>query len=87
MNAYYHPHFKRSFRNLDPHVKELAEERVALFKRAPFNVRLDTHRLHGRLKKLWSFSVDGRNRILFEFLNKTQTEAVFLDIGDHRIYR
>jgi mRNA-degrading endonuclease YafQ of YafQ-DinJ toxin-antitoxin module len=83
MIVYHHPHFKRSFRKLDRRVKELAEEKVVLFKGDPFNVRLDTHRLRGKLKKLWSFSVDGRNRILFEFLNKAQTEAAFFDIGDH----
>ena len=87
MIVYHHPHFKRSYRKLDRQIKEQAEERVALFKRDPFNIRLDTHRLHGKLKRQWSFSVDGRNRVLFEFLNTAKTEAVFLDIGDHRIYR
>lgn len=87
MTIYYHSHFRRSYRRLDRQIKGVAEERVALFKHDPFHIRLDTHRLHGKLKHQWSFSVDGRNRILFEFLNKAQTAVVFLDIGDHRIYR
>ena len=87
MTIYYHPRFLRSYRGLDSRIKTQAEESVALFRRDPFNIRLDTHRLHGKLKKQWSFSVNNRDRILFEFLNKSQTEAVFLDIGDHRIYR
>ena len=87
MIVYYHPHFQRSWWKLDRQSKKLAEERVVLFKRDPFSVRLDTHHLHGKLKRQWSFSVDGRNRILFEFLNTAKTEVVFLDIGDHRIYR
>lgn len=87
MTIYYHPRFKKSYYGLDEQIKAQAEESVALFRSNPFNVRLDTHRLHGKLKKQWSFSINNRYRILFEFLNNTQTEAVFLDIGDHRIYR
>jgi Txe/YoeB family toxin of Txe-Axe toxin-antitoxin module len=75
------------YRRLDSEIKRQTEESVALFRRDPFHVRLDTHRLHGKLKRQWSFSVDSRNRILFEFLNSSKTEAVFLDIGNHRIYR
>lgn len=87
MKIYYHPRFKRSYRGLDSQIKVQAEESVALFRTDPFNIRLDTHRLHGKLKKQWSFSINSRYRILFEFLDKAKTEAVFLDIGDHRIYR
>ena len=87
MIVYYHPRFQRSFRKLDRNVKKQGEGVVALFKRDPFNIRLDTHRLHGKLERQWSFSIDSRNRILFEFLDKVQKEVVFLDIGDHRIYR
>lgn len=87
MIIYYHPRFRRSYRGLDKQIQAQAEESIALFRRDPFTVRLDTHRLHGKLKKQWSFSVNNRDRILFEFLNKVQTEVVFLDIGDHRIYR
>lgn len=87
MIIYHHPRFKKSYYGLDEQIKAQAEKSVALFRSDPFNVCLDTHRLHGKLKKQWSFSVNIRHRILFEFLNKAQTEVVFLDIGDHRIYR
>lgn len=87
MTIYHHPHFRRSYRGFDEQIKAQAEESVALFRRDPFDIRLNTHRLHGKLKKQWSFSVNKRDRILFESLNKAQTEAVFLDIGDHSIYR
>ncbi len=64
-----------------------ARERIMMFERDSFDSRLDTHRLHGKLKNQWSFSVDVRNRILFEFLDKKKGDVVFLDIGDHSIYR
>lgn len=87
MTIYHHPRFLRNYRKLDEQTKAQAEKQVALFRRSPFDTRLDTHRLHGKLSKQWSFSVNNRERVLFEFLNKAQTEVVFLDIGDHRIYR
>lgn len=87
MIIYYHPHFQRKYRGLEKQIQTQAEESVALFRCDPFNIRLDTHRLHGKLKKQWSFSVNNHHRILFEFLNKTKTEVVFLDVGPHSIYR
>ncbi|KKU67993.1 MAG: Plasmid stabilization system [Parcubacteria group bacterium GW2011_GWA2_47_16] len=87
MTIYYHPRFQRNYRGLDEQIRTQAEESISLFQSDPFNIRLDTHRLHGRLKKQWSFSVNNRDRILFEFLNKSHTEVVFLDVGPHSIYR
>lgn len=75
------------FHRLDPQLQMRARERIMMFERDSFDSRLDTHRLHGKLKNQWSFSVDVRNRILFEFLDKKKGDVVFLDIGDHSIYR
>ncbi|MEK7069140.1 MAG: hypothetical protein AAB947_02025 [Patescibacteria group bacterium] len=68
-------------------MQRLADRRILLFRRDPFDPRLDTHPLHGKLKKQWSFSINQRDRILFEFLDKKKEEVAFLDIGDHSIYR
>ena len=87
MTIYYHPHFKHNYRQLDPQIKAKAEIQEALFRKNAFDIHLDTHPLHGKLKKQWSFSVDNRYRILFEFSNKQKTEVIFLDIDTHDIYR
>jgi len=87
MTIYVYSRYRRSYENLDPQLQRLADERIAIFRRNQFDPRLDTHRLHGKLKKQWSFSVDQRYRILFEFLGKKKEEVVFLDIGNHSIYR
>lgn len=87
MTIYLYPRYRRSYKRLDPQLQRLADERIKVFRQNAFDPRLDTHRLHGKLKTQWSFSVDDRNRILFEFLNKEKVEVVFLDIGDHSIYR
>jgi len=87
MIIYYHPRFQRSYRRLDPPIKALVTKQIAIFRSNPFDTRLDAHHLHGRLKKQWSFSVNRRYRILFEFLGRNRNEVVFLDVGPHGIYR
>ncbi|OHA26538.1 MAG: hypothetical protein A3C06_03100 [Candidatus Taylorbacteria bacterium RIFCSPHIGHO2_02_FULL_46_13] len=87
MIIYYHPRFQRSYRGLEQKTKMRAEARLEIFKKNPFDSRLGTHRLHGKLKKQLSYSVNSQYRILFEFLNKDKTEVIFLDIGTHDIYK
>ena len=87
MTIYVYARYRRSFSRLDPQLQRLAKHRISLFRQKPFDPRLDTHPLHGKLKKQWSFSVDTRTRVLFEFLDKKKSEVVFLDIGDHSLYR
>jgi mRNA-degrading endonuclease YafQ of YafQ-DinJ toxin-antitoxin module len=87
MTIYYHPRFQRSYKHLDPQIQKTAEKRVAIFRQTPLDQRLGTHRLHGKLKALWSFSIDSRHRVLFEFLTAGQDEVVFLDVGNHSLYQ
>jgi mRNA-degrading endonuclease YafQ of YafQ-DinJ toxin-antitoxin module len=47
----------------------------------PFDPALKTHKLSGKLKELWSFSVDYDERVLFYFTE--DNKAVFVDIGSH----
>ncbi len=55
-----------------------------MFRKNKFDPRLETHKLHGKLKDLWSFSVGNKYRIVFEFDN---SDVIFLDIGDHDLYK
>ncbi|MFH1956778.1 MAG: hypothetical protein ABIJ28_03975 [Patescibacteria group bacterium] len=50
----------------------------------PFDVRLKTHKLHGKYKNFWSFSISGSCRVIFKFANNE--EVVFIDAGNHDIY-
>lgn len=87
MTIHVYTRYRHSYKKLDSQLQELANQRISIFQNNLFDSRLDTHRLHGKLKNQWSFSVDGRNRILFEFLDKKKEDVVFLDIGDHSIYK
>ncbi|HUY05119.1 MAG TPA: hypothetical protein VMV62_00115 [Candidatus Paceibacterota bacterium] len=46
--------------------------------------RLKVHKLHGKFSDCFSFSVNYRTRIVFEYLSKD--EVALLAIGDHEIY-
>lgn len=76
--------FERSLKKLSGSLVEKVVERALLFKKDPFDSRLKTHKLHGKLKDKWSFSVDTTCRVLFEF---DGAEIIFLDIGDHDLYK
>lgn len=84
MKIYYRPDFVKSYKKLSLDVKEKAELKEGLFRKNPFNPQLRTHKLHGKLKNLWSFSVDNKVRVLFRF---EREDIIFLDIGDHDLYK
>ena len=84
MQIYYSSKFKREYKKLTREVKLLAEEKEVIFRKNPFDKRLDAHKLHGRLKEFWSFSLDSRSRIIFEFAKKNI--VWFHSVGDHSVY-
>jgi len=54
-----------------------------LFLNDPFDSRLKTHKLSGKLKDLWSFSLEYDLRVVFFFTKDKPKKAVFVDIGTH----
>lgn len=78
--------FKRKYKKLSYELKERAKEKEKIFKEDPFDPRLDTHKLHGKDKSLWAFSINRSLRIKFEFLGNNQ--VLYVDIGPHdNVYR
>ena len=85
MEIEYSSHFKRAYQKLDIAVQKKAERKEILFQKNPFSTTLETHKLHGKLKGFCSFSVDSKFRIVFKFI--TGKKVIFLDVGDHDVYR
>lgn len=56
-------------------------QKLELFTVDPYDQSLKTHKLSGKLKEVWSFSVDYDERVLFYFTE--DGKAVFVDIGSH----
>ncbi len=86
MDIEYSSHFRRAYSKLESRVQQKAERAERLFRKNPFDPKLDTHKLKGKLKMFWSFSIDYYNRIAFRFV-KGKNKVVFLDAGDHDIYK
>jgi len=57
--------------------------RLDLFIKDPFDPKLKTHKLSGKLKNLWSFSIENDVRVVFFFTDDKPKRAVFVDLGSH----
>jgi mRNA-degrading endonuclease YafQ of YafQ-DinJ toxin-antitoxin module len=82
---YYSSKFLRALKSLPKELKPTVVEREAIFRKDCFDSRLKTHKLSGKYKEHWSFSIDFSYRIMFKFL--TDTEVLFENVDDHTIYR
>lgn len=76
--------FKKEYKRLPQRIKDIAKEKEFIFRDNPFDIRLGTHKLHGKEKDLWAFSVNRSYRIKFIFLSEGC--VLFLEIGTHEIY-
>lgn len=84
MTIVYQPIFEKRYRNLPEPVKRLAEQKEVLFSKNPFDPRLRTHKLHGKFKDLYAFSINRSYRIIFDFISADIVR--FHTIGKHDIY-
>ena len=84
MEVVFIPKFLRLLKKLPPDLQEEVMERIGLFKDKKNHKLLKVHKLHGRLKEYYGFSIDFRNRIVFDYLS--DTEVVLLAVGDHTVY-
>jgi len=57
--------------------------RLEIFVNEPFDSKLKTHKLSGKLKGLWSFTIEYDLRIVFFFTNDKPKQAIFVDLGTH----
>lgn len=77
--------FRKSYEKLPRRIKEAALEKEKIFRQNPFDSRLDTHKLHGRYKDYWAFTVISQYRIMFAFAAKNIID--FINVGTHEIYK
>jgi addiction module RelE/StbE family toxin len=85
MEIIYSSKFAREYKKLPRKVKSKAEEHETIFRQNPHDPRLNTHKLHGRLKEFWSFSMGSKYRIIFEFGDNNT--IYFHSVGSHDIYQ
>jgi len=85
MRICYSGKFAREYRKLPPAVKNMAEKKEQIFRQNPFDECLGTHKLKGALKDFYSFSINNKYRIIFEFISRE--ESWFHSVGSHSIYK
>lgn len=85
MKIYYSSKFVKGYKRLPKSVKLIAENKEKTFRKDPFDLTLKTHKLSGKLKEYYSFSIDYQYRIIFEFVGK---DIVWFHlVGTHEIYK
>lgn len=84
MGVKYLPKFIRMFNKLDPALQDEVVEKIELFKNPKNHKLLKVHKLKGRLQGSYSFSIDYKNRIVFEY--ETKEIALLMAVGDHDVY-
>lgn len=85
MEIMYSSKFAREYKKLPKNIKDTAEEQEAVFRKNPFDQKLKTHKLKGKLSGFLSFSIGYKYRIIFEF-TKDKNMVYFHSVGDHDIY-
>ena len=85
LKVYYKPAFIRMYNKLPVSLQNEVVSRIELFKDTKNHKLLDVHKLHGKLRKYYGFSVDYNNRVVFDYLSGS--EAVLFAVGDHDVYK
>jgi addiction module RelE/StbE family toxin len=84
VRIYYSSKFAKEYKRLPKNIKLLAEKKELIFRANQYESQLKTHKLQGRLKSFWAFSINREYRIIFEF--KDNNTVWFHSIGTHAIY-
>ena len=82
MEVTYTPSFIRQYKALDPNLQEEVLEKIEQFKNIKNHKALKVHKLTGRLKDRYSFSVNYKIRIVFQYHSKKEVLLFSLRIYD-----
>ena len=77
--------FKRLIRK-NPQLRPIINKTLKQLEKDHFHPSLRTHKLTGDLADIWSCSIDYQHRILFEFIQDSETKEnaiLLLNIGSH----
>jgi mRNA interferase YafQ len=81
--------FKRGLKKAvrsNPHLEHKIFDMLELLCENPFDSRLRSHKLHGKLDGLWACVIEYDCRLVFAFEKDPQTDnpfIVLIDIGKH----
>ncbi|MBU1091391.1 hypothetical protein KKA27_00810 [Patescibacteria group bacterium] len=81
----YFPKFIRQYNVFGEDLRAEIKEKINLLKDPRNHEFLKVHKLRGYFKGCYSFSVNYKTRIVFEYVSKR--EIALLAIGDHDVYK
>jgi len=81
----YAPSFLRQLKKLPPALQKEAKEKIQFFSQRKNHRQLGVHKLKGKLKGKYSFSINYSYRIVFIWL--PDGTAGLLEIGNHDVYK
>jgi len=81
----YSTKFIKELKNQTPEIIKLAIKKENIFRDNPLHPSLRIHPLQGKLQGLWTISITGGYRIIFE--RQKNGDILFISIGKHDIYR
>lgn len=82
---YYSKKFVKELKKLPEEIIKLAIKKEDIFKNNPLHPSLRLHELHGKFIGIWSISITGNYRIIFERMDNG--DILFISIGKHDIYK
>jgi addiction module RelE/StbE family toxin len=78
------PGFERSHRKrilINKELSKVFDEKLLLFEKEPYHPSLDTHKLSGKLKGFWAFTIAYDCRVIFDLVEPDK--AMLIDVGKH----
>lgn len=86
VNIEFSPQFKKRLKKIHPQILTKLPRLFKILNSNPCDPKLKTHKLSGKLKNKYAFSVESNIRIIFKFLSKNT--VLLIDIGTHdQVYR
>ena len=77
----YSPTFIRMYKRLEENLKEETREKIVLFQHISNHEKLKVRKLKGILENTYSFSVNYKIRVLFEYESKQLVSLLY--VGSH----
>ena len=84
MKLIFVPSFVKQLRKLEPALQNEVIEKLNLLQDSKNHMTLKVHKLNGKLKARWSFSVNYKYRVLFHKLS--EDTILILSVGSHSVY-
>ena len=84
-DIHYSKNFIKELNKLPEQIVQMAIEKEKTFRKNPLHPSLRLHELHGKFIGIWSITIAGNYRILFERMGNG--DLLFISIGKHDIYK